>query len=62
MSGMRGRLPGARPTSEKDLKTFKIGQFFHRQPFAPIFQQRMGGGAIKGAGSQQDHVGPHWRT
>ena len=56
MSGRRGRPPGARPPSEKDLKTLKIGQFFHQQPFAPIFQQRMGGGASQGAGSQHDHV------
>ena len=56
MSGRRGRPPGARPPSEKDLKTPKIGQFFHQQPFAPIFQQRMGGGASQGAGSQHDHV------
>ena len=56
MSGRRGRPPGARPPSEKDLKTPKIGQFFHQQPFAPIFQQRMGGGASQGAGSQQDPV------
>ena len=56
MSGRRGRPPGARPPSEKDLKTPKIGVFFHQQPFAPIFQQRMGGGASQGAGSQHDHV------
>ena len=56
MSGRRGRPPGARPPSKKDLKTPKIGQFFHQQPFAPIFQQRMGGGASQGAGSQHDHV------
>ena len=56
MSGRRGHLPGARPPSEKDLKTPKIGQFLRQQPFAPIFQQRMEGGASQGAGSQHDHV------
>ena len=60
MSGRRGRPPGARPPSEEDLKTPKTGQFFQQQPFAPIFQQRMGGGASQGAGShstsQHDHV------
>ena len=56
MSGRRGRPPGARPPSEKDLKTPKIGQFFHQQPFAPIFRQRMGGGASQGAGRRHDHV------
>ena len=56
MSGRRGRQTGARPPSEKDLKTPKIGVSFHQQPFAPIFQQRMGGGASQGAGSQHDHV------
>ena len=56
MSGKRGRPPGARPPSEKDLKTPKIGQFFHQQPFAPIFWQRMGGGASQGAGSRHGHV------
>ena len=56
MSERRGRPRGARPPSEKDLKTPKIGQFFHQQPFAPSFQQRMGGGASQGAGSQHDHV------
>ena len=56
MSGRRGRPPGARPPSKKGLKTPKIGQFFHQQPFAPIFQQRMGGGASQGAGSQHNHV------
>ena len=56
MSGKRGRPPGARPPSEKDLKTPKIGQFFHQQPFAPIFRQRMGGGASQGAGRRHDHV------
>jgi hypothetical protein len=57
MSGRgRGRPPGPRPPSQKDLETPKIGQFFHQQPFAPIFQQRMGGGASQGAGSPHDHV------
>ena len=57
MSGRgRGRPPGARPPSQKDLETPKIGQFFQQQPFAPIFQQRMGGGASQGAGSPHDHV------
>ena len=56
MSGRRRRPRGARPPLEKDLKTPKIGHFFHQQPFAPIFQQRMGGGASQGAGSQHNHV------
>ena len=56
MSERRGRPRGARPPSEKDLKTPKIGQFLRQQPFAPIFQQRMEGGASQGAGSQHDHV------
>ena len=56
MSGRRGCPPGARPPSEKDLKTPKIGQFFHQQTFAPIFQQRMGEGAGQDAKSQHDHV------
>ena len=56
MSGRRNRPPGARPPSEKDLKTPKIGQVFYQHPFAPIFQQRMGGGASQGAGSHHDHV------
>ena len=57
MSGRgRGRPPGPRPPSQKDLETPKIGQFFQQQPFAPIFQQRMGGGASQGAGSPHDHV------
>ena len=56
MSGRRGRPPGARPPSKKDLKTPKIGQFFHQQPFAPIFRQRMGGGSSQGAGRRHDHV------
>jgi len=35
MSGRgRGRPPGPRPPSQKDLETPKIGQFFHQQPFA----------------------------
>jgi hypothetical protein len=56
MSGRRGRPPGARLPSEKDLQTLKKWQVFHQQPFAPIFQQRMEGGASQGAGSDQDHV------
>ena len=56
MSGRRGRPTGARPFLEKGLKTPKIGQGFHQQPFAPIFQQLMGGGASQGAGSQHDPV------
>ena len=57
MFGRRGRPPGARPLSEKDLKTPTIGQFFHQQPFAAIFQRRMGGCASEGAGSQQGSLG-----
>ena len=36
MSGGRGSPPGARPPSEKDRETPKIGQFFHQQPFANL--------------------------
>ena len=63
MSGRgRGRPPGPRPPSQKDLETPKIGQFFQQQPFAPIFQQRMGGGASQGAGSPHDHVDLTWAS
>ena len=40
MSSRRGRPPGARLPSGKDLKTPKIGQFFHQQPFAPAHGRR----------------------
>ena len=56
MSGRRDRPPGAHRPPEKDLKTPTLGQFFHQQLFAPVFQQRMGGGASQGAGSQDDPV------
>ena len=63
MSTRRGRPPGPAPPPAEDLRTPGIGQFFHQQPFALIFQQRMGGGASQGAGgasqgagSQQDPV------
>ena len=56
MSTRRGRPPGPALLPAEDLRTPGIGQFFHQQPFAPIFQQRMGGGASQGAGSQHDHV------
>ena len=56
MSGRRGRPPGARLSLEKRPQTPKIEQFFHHQPFAPIFPQRMAGGAREGAGSQHDLI------
>ena len=56
MSKRRGRPSGPAPPSAEDLKTPKITQFCRQQPFAPIFQQRMGGGASQGAESQQDPV------
>ena len=54
-SGRCSRPPSVRPPLEKDLETPKIG-LFHQQLFAQIFQQRMGGRASQGAGSQQDPV------
>ena len=54
--GRRGRPPGPAPPSAEDLKTPSIEQYFCKQPFAPIFRQRMGGGASQGAGSRHDHV------
>ena len=54
--GRRGRPPGSAPPSAEDLKTPNIEQYFRKQPFAPIFRQRMGGGASHGAGSRHDHV------
>ena len=56
MSGRCSCPTGARAPLEKDLETSKTGQFFHQQPFAPIFQQRMGGGASQGAGSQKKEL------